>query len=155
MARKASSPTTVAVTVTDDPFSLTVTISQQALNLCHQIVNAQGWAKTIKDIFLGGKLLAETLPSLDSLAWIRSNAEIQKMTQEEQKAYLVQDEAWGAKPFTFTVTLTECEVIERAFQHFASTAASAKQLGPNKFLYELVVAFSIKDTKEKEEAVKA
>lgn len=144
MAKKASSPATVEATVTDSS-SLTVTISQQALNLVIQIVSAQGWAKAIKDIFLGGKLLAETLPEMDSLAWIRPNAEIQKMTQEEQKAYLAQDEAWGAKPFTFTVTSAERDAIERAFQHFASTAASAKQLGPNKFLYELVVAFSIKD----------
>lgn len=142
MARKS---TTTPAVVTPSGDDLNVTISQQALNLLHQIVGAQGWAKAIKDIFLGGKLLAETLPPLDSLAWVRSAEQIKAMLPEERKSYLLQDEEWGAKLFTFTVTSSEREAVERAFQHFAATAASAKQLGPNKFLYELIVALSIKD----------
>lgn len=68
------------------------------------------------------------------------------MTPEEQKAYLAQDEAWGAKPFTFTVSSLERDIVERAFNHFAKNAASAKTLGPNAFLSEIIVAFSVKET---------
>ena len=146
MARKSSSP--VEVTVTDSSL-LTVTISQQALNLARQIVSAQGWAKAIIDIYNGGKLLAETFPELDSLDWIKQPEELRKLTPEEQKAYLKQDEEWGSKQVNFTVSPAERDAIERAFNHFSRTAASAKQLGPNAYLYELIVAFSIKDTPEK------
>jgi hypothetical protein len=97
------------------------------------------------DIFVGGKLLAETLPELDSLSWVRSQEELKTLSVEDQKAYMKQDEEWGAKPVTFTVSSIERDTIERAFNYFAQTAASAKQLGPNPFLFEVIVAFSIKD----------
>lgn len=139
MARKTTSPA-------DSSSPLTVTITQQALNLLRQIVTAIGWAKTIAQIYIGGKLLAETLPVLESVAWVKTEKEVTAMTDEQRKAYMETDKAWGEKPYTFTVTSDERDAIEAAFNHFARTAASAKRLGPNEHLYALICAFSIKDT---------
>jgi hypothetical protein len=133
----------------------TVTITQQALNMLRQIVGAQGWAKSISDIYTGGKLLTETLPVLDSTAWVKTPDLVAKLSKDDQTAYFAQDKAWVEKPFTFAVTPAARDTIERAFQHFASTAASAKQLGPNIYLSELIDAFKIKDAPTADEATKA
>lgn len=122
-----------------------VTITQQALNMLRQIVGAQGWAKSIADVYQGGKLLTETLPPIDSIAWVKTPEEVNKLPKAEQEAYLAQDKAWVEKPVSFPVTPAARDTIERAFQHFATTAASAKALGPNIYLSELIDAFKIKD----------
>lgn len=138
-----ASKTTTPVDATQ---GLSVTITQQALNLARQIVAAQGWAKAIQDIYVGGKLLAETLPALDPLDWVRPDTEIKAMKDKERAEYLAKDKAWGEKKVSFSVTDVERDAIERAFNHFVQTAASAKQLGPNQYLFELIVTFDIKDT---------
>ena len=148
---KNKSPITVDAVSAD---GLSVSITQQALNVLRQIVSNQGWATTILDIYTGGKLLAETLPQLDSVAWVQSEAQIKAMTAKDREAYVTRDREWTTKEVSFVVTEVERSAIERSFQHFASTAASAKQLGPNVHLYELISSFNIKDKVVEDEEVK-
>lgn len=139
-----------------------ITISQQALNLLRQIVSSQGWCRKssgIQDMYVAGKLLVETLPKLEDTSWTKPLEEINKLSPEEKKVYIEKDEAWAAKQVSFTVTSIERDVIECAFNHFSKTAASAKRLGPNPHLFELIISFSIKDlpenSEDKAEGVKA
>lgn len=123
-------------------------ITQQALNILRQLVAAQGWSQSILDIYTGGKLLAETLPQTDSIEWVKTDDEVKALSATERAAYHKRDREWGAKKVTVTVTPGERKVIERAFQHFVTTSAAAKRLGPADFLLELIVAFDIKDAPE-------
>jgi hypothetical protein len=146
MAKNKTPITDVAVSSD----TISVTLTQQALNLLRQIVSNQGWATTILDIYTGGKLLAETLPQLDPVDWAKSDEDIRAMKPKEREAYVARDREWTSKQVPVTVTPVERDAIERAFQHFAKTAASAKQLGPNVYLLELIVGFQIKDKVEED-----
>lgn len=152
---KNKAPITVDAISSD---GLSVTITQQALNVLRQIVANQGWitdpATLVQDMFVSGKLLVETLPQLDSVAWVQSEEEIKAMSPKEREAYVARDKAWTTKQVTFQITEGERLVIQRAFQHFAATAASAKQLGPNVHLFEIISNFKIRDKEVVDEAVK-
>lgn len=128
--------------------NLTVIVSQQALNVLRQIVSAVGWPKAphlIQDIYTGGKLLAETFPVLDSIDWIKTEEEIKTMTKEEQTSFFARDKEWSEKQVSFSISPHERDTIERAFQYYVTSAASISKLGPNPFLFELIIAFGIKD----------
>lgn len=127
------------------------TITQQALNLVRQLVNAKGWATTIEDIYLGGKLLAKDLPQLEPLDWVKTEAEIVKMSDDERKAYLERDNAWGNKPVEVKLTTAQVAVIKRAFTYFTDESGKAKQLGPNTYLFELIEVLGLCDAKEETE----
>jgi hypothetical protein len=145
---------TSSIPVKPSAETISVTLTQQSLNMLRQIVANQGWANTIQDIFLGGQLLVQTLPQIDSIAWIKSEEEIIAMPPEEREAYVARDRAWAAKQVPVTVSLLERNAIETAFQHFITTAASAKRLGPSPYLFELINGFQIKDKVVVDEAVK-
>jgi hypothetical protein len=127
-----------------DPSPQSYTVTQQALNVIRQLLNSQGWAKGVSDIFVGGKLLAETLPSID-ISWVKSDKEILVMDEAARKVYLDQDKAWGEKAITLSLTTVEVEAVVRAFQHNISELVKAGRLGPNVTLYEIARTFQIKD----------
>ena len=119
------------------------TLTQQALNLVRQLINAKGWAETIEHIYQGGKMLAKDLPQLDPLDWVRSNEQLQQMSKEEQEAYLAQDLAWGQKPCTFELSTKQVEAVKLAFNYFINESGKAKQLGPNVHLFEIIEVFGL------------
>ena len=120
-----------------DPNSVTVT--QQALNLARQIISAVGWAKSVDDIYIGGKLLAETFPENDSLDWIKPDEEVRLMTKAQRQAYVEKDRKWASTLKTFAVSEKEKAAFKKAFEHFASEG----KLGPNEYISELIVAFKL------------
>ena len=123
----------------------TYILSQQAVNLVRQLVNAKGWATTIEDIYIGGKMLVKDLPQLDPLDWLLSEDKILKLSPEERVAYLAKDEAWGQKPFAFDLADKQVDIVKRAFKFFVEESGKAKQLGPNPFLFEIVETFGLMD----------
>ena len=127
-----------------------VTISQQALNVIRQLINAQGWAKSVSDIFTGGKMLAEGLPQLDPLDWIKTEKEIIAMSDEERKEYLAKDKAWGEKKIELALSKDEKDIVVRAFKHNIDELIKAGRLGPNPVLFEIVKTFDIKDDEKKD-----
>lgn len=129
---------------TSSTSTLSVTLPQQAIHVVRQLVNAQGWAKTISDIYAGGRFLSEG-PQVDDLSWILLPEQLAKLTAEQQEAYLAKDKAWSEKEVTFTVTTTEKELITRAFQHNVDQLVKAGKLGPNAVLFSIIEAFDIKD----------
>lgn len=127
-----------------------VTLSQQGVNVARQIVNAIGWAKTVEDIAIGGELLVRVFPTLDPIDdWIKTDAEVKKMTPTEAKTYLEKDRAWGTKPCAFTMTDKQKAVVVKAFKHFVEESANAGKLGPSEWLTELIGVFGIADDGDK------
>ncbi len=124
--------------------TLTVTVSQQAINVIKQLVNSQGWAKGVQDIFVGGKLLAEILPAID-ISWVKTEKEVVAMTTEERATYLAEDKAWGEKPITLNLTTAEKDAIVRAYLYNIEELVKAGRLGPNVTLYEIARAFDIRE----------
>jgi hypothetical protein len=97
--------------------SLTYTLTQQALNLLRQIAAAPGWAKTIDEIYLGGKLIAETLPANDPVDWVKTDVEIAAMNARQKEAYLAKDRKWVTTEKTFSLTEKENAALKKAFEY--------------------------------------
>lgn len=143
MARKPTTPTT--------PFpsqgSADVTLTQQALNVVRQLLNSQGWAKGVQDIYIGGQLLSETLPSLD-VSWVKTDKEISLMTDVERKLYVEQDKAWGEKPVALHLSANELDAVKRAYLHNIAELVKAGKLGPHPVLFEIAKAVGVKGDEE-------
>lgn len=123
--------------------TIEIKLSQQALNVVRQTVNAIGWATTISELTTGGDLL-KVLPRLDPTDWVRSEEQILKMDAEEQAAYLKRDVAWGSKEVVFTLTAEQKEAAAKAVAHWMEAALKAKKLAPAGWLTELIEQFDIK-----------
>lgn len=130
---------------------LTVTITQQAVNVLRQLINAQGWAKGVGDLYTGGKLLAETLPVTD-ISWVKSEKDILAMTDQERATYLLKDKDWCERTVEVTVSGAETDVIQRAFQYNVGALSKAGKLGCNPTLFELIKAFDIKEAQPETKA---
>ncbi len=117
-----------------------VTITQQSVNLMRQIVNATGWAKTVEDIYVGGVLLADILPELDPIDWLKSPQEVAAMTDDERKRYIAKDKKWTSKICSFTLTGRQVKAFKLAFE----TLVAKGDLGPNTYLTELIKTFDFK-----------
>ncbi len=115
-------------------------ITQQALNLVKQILAATGWAKSITEIYLGGQLLADGLPTIDPVDWVKPDVEVRAMTKAQRATYQKRDEEWATKSVALELTPKQIEVIKTAFTHFVSTGA----LGPNTYLSEIIRVFGFK-----------
>lgn len=135
MARKAPTSTEAA--------SVSLTLSQQAVNALRQMVNAIGWAKSIEDILYGGQLLSTGLPKLESTDWVRTAEEQAKFTSAERKAYIVQDAAWGSKELTFGLTPSQQDAAVKAFRHWVDEAAKNGRLAPAEWLTELIQVLGV------------
>lgn len=128
-------PTNTPAAGTGDAF----TITQQGVNLLRQVVASTGWAKSIDANYLGGQILADVLPTLDSTDWVKTPAEVNAMTKAQRAAYTKRDEEWGAKPVEIRLTSKQQDVIKQAFEHVASQGA----LGPHAALNELFRALKL------------
>lgn len=127
---------------TKTPPTTTYTISQQALNVVRQLLNAKGWAETLGEAYDGGKLVSKYLPELD-LSWLKTDDEVRALKAAELKTYQAQDKAWGEKQVEVNLTDKQAALVRKAFLHFIDELIKAKGLGPNPVFAEIVDAFSI------------
>ena len=120
--------------------STSVTITQQSLNLIRQMLSAVGWAKSVTQIYLGGKLLEDTLPSPDATDWVKSDAEQRAMTKAQRTAYAKQDQEWAHKEIHLILSPKEVETIKTALEFVAGTGS----LAPNRYVSEIIKVLGIK-----------
>ena len=116
-----------------------IVVTQQVLNLTRQILAAPGWAKTVEDIYLGGKMLTEILPALDETSWVKTDAEQRALPKAARAAYEEKDRKWATKEIPLPLTQKHVELVKKAFEHCASTGA----LGPSPYINELIKAFGL------------
>jgi hypothetical protein len=130
----------------------TYTVTQQCLNVLKQLINAKGWAETLGEAYVGGKMVEKYLPALD-LAWVKTDAEAKAMSADELKTYQAFDKAWGEKPVELTLTEKQAAVVKKAFLHFIGELIKAKGLGPNPVFGEIIDVFGI-DPEQVDKATK-
>lgn len=116
-----------------------ISMSQQGINLLRQILNAEGWAKTIDDIYIGGKLLDQVIPELDDLSWVKTPAQLAALSESDREAYLAADKAWVSTIKEFDMTAKQVAATKRAFETLTSTG----KLGPNRHLSEIIETFGL------------
>jgi hypothetical protein len=144
MAKASKTPAATATVVPIDQNSAqSYTISQQALNVLIQLINAKGWAETLQDAYIGGKLVTKYLPALESTEWLLTNEQLSKLSAEELAAYRKRDEEWGAKRVTFQLTAKQLEATHKAFKHFIGELIKNKALGPLPVFNELIEELNI------------
>lgn len=136
--------------MSNSPTSEQFKLSQQAVNIIRQLVNATGWTETITDMVTAGDMLKTSLPKLDPLDWLKTEKEIVEMNPTDRVAYLEKDRAWGEKELTFTLSDEEKKIVVRAFRFNFEQLKKAGKLGPNPVLYEVIKAFGIKDNQKKD-----
>lgn len=125
-----------------------ITLTQQAVNVLRQQINSIGWAKTIEDISIGGELLSKVIPKLEPTDWVKTPEEIQKLKPEELRVYVAKDQAWGAKPLTFVLTVEQRAVAVKAFRYWVEEAGKAGKLGPSEWLTELIGVLGLSTTEK-------
>ena len=112
------------------PVSHKLELTRGSLRFLHQMIAAPGWAKTIQDIMLGGKLLAETLPPFEAVP--------EKRNTETPTDYDKRVKAWNAEAAAvFEITEKDREACKRALEHFAREGA----IPPNEHSAKLLAAF--------------
>ncbi len=121
-----------------------VTITQQALNVIRQLVNAKGWPSTLAEAYVGGKLIAKYLPEPDPISgWAKTDYEVKNMTPAELEVYQALDKAWVTKQFELDLTDKQVAAIKQAFLFFIDELIKTKNLGPNPVFVEIVDVFGI------------
>lgn len=116
-----------------------IRLPQQSCNLLRAALNAPGWAKSPKEIYLAGKSLAETVAEAD-ITWIKSNEELLRLSPEEIALYRCKDKAWCNQEL-------ELEMSDAEYQnchHCLEVLAGLGQIPPSKFAFHLFAAFGHK-----------
>jgi hypothetical protein len=116
-----------------------IKLPQQALNLLRAYLQQPGWAKTTKEIYLGGKLLAETLPEPD-ITWVRGDDQLQAMTREERQAYRAADRVWCEQEVELELSDQERDTCRKAIEKLTE----AGTFGVTKYSFRLFDAFGFK-----------
>jgi len=116
-----------------------IKLPQQALNLLRAHLMQPGWAKTTKEIYLGGKLLAETLPEPDA-SWVKTDEQIQAMTTEERLAYRAADQAWCTQEVEVELSDAERDICRKCLEKHSE----AGTFGISKYSFRLFDAFGFK-----------
>jgi hypothetical protein len=114
-------------------------LHQQSLHLLRSILATPGWAKTTKEIYLGGRLLADTLPEPDT-SWVKVPAQLQAMTTEERTAYRAQDKAWAGTEVEIEISDAERDICRKAIEKLSETG----ELGTSQYLFRLLEVFGFK-----------
>jgi len=125
------------------PNTKDIVVTQQTLNIIKQLLNAKGWPETLSEAYIGGKLATKYLPELDDLSWVKTGAELEKLTPAELTEYRKRDEEWGAKSITLSLAPNQVNAITKAFKFFVAELLKNKQLGAAPFIMEIVDAFDI------------
>ena len=121
--------------------TLTIKITQQSLNLVRQIIAGAGWAKTVTDIYIGGKMLADGgLPELSPIDWVKTPEQISQMTPEQRASYQNQDKIWADTQIELSLSGAQIAVFTKAFEFFCKEG----NFSPNKYFVEIITAFGIK-----------
>lgn len=131
------------VTPISDASAVSYTLTQQALNVLRQLINAKGWAETLQDAYVGGKLVTKYLPQLEPTDWVLSGEQLSKLSAKEALAYQERDAEWGSKPITFTLNAKQLEAVHKAFKHFIGELIKNKALGPLPVFNELIESLGI------------
>lgn len=116
-----------------------ITLPQQSLNLLRTFLQQPGWAKTTKDIYVGGRLLCETLPEPD-VTWVKTQEAVDGLTADQRKAYRETDQAWCATPIDIEVTDGERDCCRKAIEKLVEQGA----VGSSKWCFKLMDAFGFK-----------
>lgn len=116
-----------------------ITLPQQSLNLLRQLLSEPGWCKTTKDLYLGGRLLAETLPEVDT-SWIKFPQELAMMTSAARAAYFAEDKAWSAQPVEFEISDSERDAIRCCIEKLTESGV----FKPSRFAFKLIEQFGFK-----------
>lgn len=116
-----------------------ITLPQNSLNLLRNFLAQPGWARTTKDIYLGGKLLAETLPELD-ISWVRNDKELAAMASEEREAYRAIDREFCDKPCEIEISDGERDVVRKCMEKLTEGGV----VPPGKYTFRLFDIFGFK-----------
>jgi hypothetical protein len=111
----------------------TYKMPRQSLNLLRQILNLSGWAKTVTEFYLAGKLLSE-LPEVD-LSWVLTTDDIARLPRDERAAYVLKDKNYGKEQIEFTLDDKGRELIRKALE------ANFNRLSPDIFTWTLFNCF--------------
>ena len=121
----------------------TYTVTQQALNVIRQLLNAKGWPETLAESYDGGKLVSKYLPELDPIDWIKTEAEVKTFTPDEAKAYVAKDKAWTDKACALSLSPKQVALVHKAFLHFVGELIKRKELGVSTVFNEIIDVFGI------------
>lgn len=116
-----------------------LTLPQQSLNLLRGYLDTPGWAKTTKLQYVGGELVANVLPEVDT-TWVKNEREVALLTREQRKAYRDADQAWCAKPIDLEISDRQRETIRTCLEKLTEAGA----LGANKWNFPLFETFGFK-----------
>lgn len=116
-----------------------LSIPQQSLNLLRAYLSQPGWAKTTKEVYIGGQLLADVLPEVD-VSWVKPDHEMSLWSSEKKAEYRAHDKAWCATPVDIELTAQQHETCRKCIEEITKTG----NFSPSKFTFKLLEAFGFK-----------
>lgn len=116
-----------------------IKLPQQSLSLLRAYLQQPGWAKTTKEIYVGGRMLADTLPEPD-ITWVKTDEQLQALTQEERAAYRAKDREWCNTEVEIEISDVERDTCRKAIEKLTE----AGTFGTSKYGFKLLDAFGFK-----------
>ena len=116
-----------------------ITLPQQSLRILREILSAPGWAKTTKELYLGGRLLAQTLPEPD-ISWLKTAKQVEALTQEEVTAYQAKDKEWANTEIEIEITDAERDICRKAIEKLTE----AGSIAASKYGFKVIEVFGFK-----------
>ncbi len=116
-----------------------IILPQQSLNLLRGLLAQPGWAKTTREIYLGGRLLVETLPEPDT-SWILAPEAVAALPAGERATYRETDKAWCAVPIEIEISDIDRDLCRKVLEKTVEQGA----LGASKWGFLLFREFGFK-----------